>query len=43
LAVLCLGPVTEFYQAPMLVQQGWVEPRPLHELLFEDQWGKHAQ
>ncbi|WP_324732775.1 5,6-dimethylbenzimidazole synthase [Pseudomonas paeninsulae] len=43
LAVLCLGPVTEFYQAPMLVQQGWVEPRPLSELLFEDQWGKHAQ
>ena len=43
LAVLCLGPVTEFYQAPMLVQQGWVEPRPLSELLFEDQWGQHAQ
>lgn len=43
LAVLCLGPVTEFYQAPMLVQQGWVEPRPLSELLFEDQWGTHAQ
>jgi 5,6-dimethylbenzimidazole synthase len=43
LAVLCLGPVTEFYEAPMLVQQGWVEPRPLRELLFEDQWGTHAQ
>ncbi|MDM8348829.1 5,6-dimethylbenzimidazole synthase [Pseudomonas sp. sp1636] len=42
LAVLCLGPVTEFYPAPMLVQQGWVEPRPLRELLFEDQWGTHA-
>jgi 5,6-dimethylbenzimidazole synthase len=40
LAVLCLGPVTEFYAQPMLVQQGWVEPRPLSELLFQDQWGK---
>jgi 5,6-dimethylbenzimidazole synthase len=39
LAVLCLGPVTEFYEAPMLVQQGWVVPRPLNELLFENQWG----
>lgn len=42
LAVLCLGPVTEFYPAPMLVQQGWIEPRPLSELLFQDQWGTHA-
>ena len=39
LAVLCLGPVTQFYAAPMLVQQGWVTPRPLSELLFENQWG----
>jgi 5,6-dimethylbenzimidazole synthase len=42
LAVLCLGPVMEFYPAPMLVQQGWIEPRPLSELLFQDQWGTHA-
>ena len=40
LAVLCLGPVVAFYDAPMLVQQGWAEPRPLSELLFQDQWGK---
>ncbi|VXC00112.1 5,6-dimethylbenzimidazole synthase [Pseudomonas sp. 8BK] len=39
LAVLCLGPVTQFYEAPMLVQQGWAEPRPLSALLFENQWG----
>jgi 5,6-dimethylbenzimidazole synthase len=39
LAVLCLGPVTEFYDVPMLVQQGWAESRPLSELLFENQWG----
>lgn len=42
LAVLCLGPVAAFYDAPMLVQQGWAEPRPLSELLFQDQWGAHA-
>ena len=40
LAVLCLGPVEAFYEAPMLVQQGWVEPRPLSELLFQNQWGE---
>jgi 5,6-dimethylbenzimidazole synthase len=38
LAVLCLGPVTQFYDAPMLVQEGWATPRPLSELLFENQW-----
>ncbi len=40
LAVLCLGPVEAFYEAPMLVQQGWARPRPLHELLFENRWGE---
>ncbi|BAN47555.1 5,6-dimethylbenzimidazole synthase [Metapseudomonas resinovorans] len=39
LAVLCLGPVTEFYPAPMLALEGWAEPRPLAELVFENQWG----
>ncbi|NQD77236.1 5,6-dimethylbenzimidazole synthase, partial [Pseudomonas sp. CM27] len=39
-AVLCLGPVTEFYPAPMLVQEGWAEDRPLTEMLFENQWGE---
>ncbi len=39
LAVLCLGPVTQFYDAPMLVQEGWATPRPLSELLFENKWG----
>jgi 5,6-dimethylbenzimidazole synthase len=37
-AVICLGPVDEFYPAPMLALQGWTQPRPLHELLFEDGW-----
>lgn len=39
LAVLCLGPVDAFYDAPMLVQEGWATPRPLSELLFENHWG----
>lgn len=39
LAVLCLGPVDAFYDAPMLVQQGWATPRQLSELLFENHWG----
>ncbi|WP_133749988.1 5,6-dimethylbenzimidazole synthase [Pseudomonas sp. LP_7_YM] len=39
LAILCLGPVREFYPAPMLVLEGWAQARPLHELLYENQWG----
>ncbi|MEX5506744.1 5,6-dimethylbenzimidazole synthase [Pseudomonas putida] len=39
-AVLCLGPVTEFYPAPMLVLENWAEERPLSDLLYENQWGE---
>ena len=39
LAVLCLGPVTEFYPAPMLVLEGWAQARPLSEMLYENYWG----
>ena len=39
-AVLCLGPVTEFYPVPMLVQEHWAEERPLSEMLYENQWGE---
>jgi len=39
-AVLCLGPVTEFYPVPMLVQENWAEARPLSEMLFENRWGE---
>lgn len=38
-AVICLGPVTEFYPAPMLALEGWTQPRPLSELLFDNEWG----
>lgn len=39
LAIICLGPVNAFYPAPMLVMEGWAQARPLHELLYENQWG----
>jgi len=39
LAILCLGPVKEFYPAPMLVLEGWAQARPLHELVYQNKWG----
>lgn len=39
-AVLCLGPVSEFYPAPMLELEGWTKARPLSELVFENRWGE---
>jgi 5,6-dimethylbenzimidazole synthase len=38
-AILCLGPVNDFYPAPMLVLEGWAQARPLQELLYENRWG----
>lgn len=40
LAILCLGPVVEFYPRPMLEEEGWREARPLTDLLFQDSWGQ---
>lgn len=40
LAILCLGPVHAFYPAPMLALEGWITPRPLADMLFENQWGE---
>lgn len=37
-ALLCLGPVREFYAMPMLQLEGWRNPKPLSELLFENGW-----
>lgn len=41
-AVICLGPVSEFYPAPMLALEGWRQPRLLDELVFENRWGEKA-
>lgn len=38
IAVLCLGPVEQFYAAPMLQLERWREPRPLAALLCENRW-----
>ncbi|HAB63685.1 MAG TPA: 5,6-dimethylbenzimidazole synthase [Pseudomonas sp.] len=41
-AVICLGPVAEFYPAPMLALEGWTKPRPLSDLLFDNFWGQQV-
>lgn len=42
-AILCIGPVTEFYPQPMLETEGWDQRRPLGELIFENRWGQPAE
>lgn len=42
IAIVCLGPVAEFYPKPMLELEGWRTPRPLSELLVENQWDGRA-
>ena len=37
-AILCLGQVEQFYSAPMLQLEGWRNPQPLEDLLFENRW-----
>lgn len=38
IAILCLGPVDEFYPKPMLETAGWRNARPLNELLSENSY-----
>ena len=38
LAVLCLGYVDEFYDQPLLEQQGWDSRRDLADLVGENGW-----
>lgn len=38
IALLCLGPVDEFYPEPMLQQLGWRDGRPLSGLLGENRY-----
>jgi len=40
IALLCLGPVHEFYAEPMLQQQRWARRQPLNELVFDESWGR---
>lgn len=38
LGLLCIGPVAQFYEAPMLVQQHWRQARPATALFTENAW-----
>jgi 5,6-dimethylbenzimidazole synthase len=39
-AILCLGHVDTFYDAPMLESEGWDRRRDLADCLFENTWGE---
>lgn len=38
IALLCLGPVQEFYHEPMLQRERWAQRAPLASLVFDNQW-----
>ncbi|MHB1370299.1 hypothetical protein [Thiobacillus sp.] len=38
-AILCLGQVDAFYDAPMLEREGWDRRREPADCLFENRWG----
>lgn len=38
--VLCVGPVEDFYPAPMLEIEQWRQVRSLNEMLYTDSWGR---
>jgi len=42
LAVLCLGPVDRFYDAPMLEVEGWRRGHGVERSVFENAWGHSA-
>ena len=43
IALLCLGPVAEFYQDPLLESSGWRAAKPLHEFVFDNHWEVHTE
>lgn len=40
LGVLCVGPVVDFYRAPMLETEQWRNGRLLNEMVYVDRWGQ---
>jgi 5,6-dimethylbenzimidazole synthase len=38
IAILCLGPVTEFYDKPMLETEQWARRQNLDQLIMQDGW-----
>ena len=39
IALLCLGPVHDFYEEPMLQRERWAKREPLSALVFDERWG----
>jgi 5,6-dimethylbenzimidazole synthase len=40
IALLCLGPVSQFYAEPLLAESGWARRQPLQTLVFDNVWGQ---
>ena len=40
IALLCLGPVADFYEEPMLQRERWAKREPLASLVFDEGWGR---
>jgi len=40
IALLCLGPVHDFYEEPMLQRERWARREPLSALVFDEHWGR---
>lgn len=40
IALLCLGPVHDFYEEPMLQTERWARREPLPSMVFDDRWGQ---
>jgi 5,6-dimethylbenzimidazole synthase len=40
IALLCLGPVHDFYEEPMLQKERWAQRAPLSSTVFDDRWGQ---
>ncbi|AVQ84508.1 MULTISPECIES: 5,6-dimethylbenzimidazole synthase [unclassified Variovorax] len=40
IALLCLGPVHQFYEEPMLQRERWATREPLASLVFDESWGR---
>jgi len=41
-ALLCLGPVHDFYEEPMLQRERWARRAPLQSVVFDEGWGQGA-
>ncbi|VAW86394.1 Cobalamin biosynthesis protein BluB @ 5,6-dimethylbenzimidazole synthase, flavin destructase family [hydrothermal vent metagenome] len=42
-ALLCIGPVKQFYSKPLLEQTGWRKSKPLEDVLFENTWPESGE